>query len=391
MDGITISMPTRGRRTATMLFATLIILSHFVFFTSAQTTGQTDQIWVDQNSGYNQAIFWDIDFVNNTHGWVIGQSSDGLGNGIILSTVDGGDTWVTRFSDSSQWFNQLTISSPNSIWIAGMAILANSRDGGITWNYVEFENVTSLFTTVGFANSSHGWASTNQQLFRTFDAGVTWNVCTEWTYQDTIRRIYFHTPEIMDVIGFYGIYHSEDGGMSWQLVFDKGGWALAFASRNVGWAVADNMLAETRTATSWEETPVPSNSPIPGFRKPYLTDVQFIDDTTGWIVGSQTAVIHTVDGGISWYSQGVDIGLSRLMSVDFLNATHGWASGYNGRILHTERGDVLVSRLWRGMGDPVFLTIIGALSLVVVTVIGGVIYRKRKGESKPAQLEASEK
>lgn len=379
LSDILISNSTRRSRISTASLITLIILSNLAIFTNAQTVTDTmDQIWNHQDSGYTQAVLWDIDFINGTHGWVVGQSSMGLGHGIILATTDGGSTWNTQLSDISQWFNQIAIIDPNTIWVAALSNLATTTDGGETWSYVEFENVTTLFGTVGFANISHGWASTNRQLYSTTDSGATWRISAGWTYQDTIRRIYFHTPEVMDAIGFDGIYHSDDGGVSWQLVFNKGGWALSFATRNDGWAVADNMLAETRTGTSWEETPVPSSFPIPGFRKPYLTDTQFIDDSSGWIVGSQTAVMHTVDGGASWHSQGVDIGLSRLLSVDFLNETHGWTSGGNGRILHTVRGNVTVSRLWRGLSDPVFLAIVGGLSLGVVSIIGGFIWRRRK-------------
>ena len=148
-----------------------------------------------------------------------------------------------------------------------------------------------MFTTIGFANTTYGWTSTNQQLFYTVDSGETWNVSTGWTYQDTVRRIYVHTPDVMGAIEFRGIYHSKNGGISWEQVFDSGGWALSFATQNKGWAVADSMLAETETGTSWEEVPIPKASPIPGFRSPYLTDIQFVDELTGWIVGSQPAVM----------------------------------------------------------------------------------------------------
>ncbi len=375
---LSMSRQVRLCKTVTAFLVTLFFLSNMIVFSNAQSPEQTDQVWIEQDSGYSEAILRDIDFVNDTHGWVVGQSSFGSGNGIILSTIDGGKSWSTQFSDDSQWFNQITIIDTNTLWVAGMGILATSEDCGTSWNYVVFENITTLFTTICFANETHGWASTNQQLFYSVDSGVTWNISTGWSYPDTIRRIYFHNPEVMDAIGFDGIYHSENGGSSWELVFDKGGWAVTFVSRTAGWAIADNMLAETKTGTLWEEVPIPSGSLFPSFRAPYLTDIQFVDELTGWIVGSQPAVMHTVDGGQSWYSQGVDIGVSRLMSVDFLNSTHGWTSGGNGLIFHTTRGDVLVSRLWSGFSDSVFLSMVGIVSLAAVSIVCGFVWRRRK-------------
>ena len=94
-----------------------------ILLSSAQTTDQTDQIWIEQDSGYTQAVLWDIDFINETHGWVVGQSSWGSGNGVILGTIDGGNTWSTQMTDVSQWFHQITITSSNTLWVAGKAIL----------------------------------------------------------------------------------------------------------------------------------------------------------------------------------------------------------------------------------------------------------------------------
>lgn len=370
-----------------MCLITLIILSTSISITDAQTTTSTSsQIWIYQDSGYTQAILWDIEFLNETHGWVVGQSSEGLGNGIILATTDGGVNWETQWSDESQWFNQMAIIDPNTIWVAALSTLATTVDGGKTWNYIEFANITTLFTTIGFANSSCGWTSTNHQIYFTTDAGTTWNISSTWTYDDTIRRFFFHSPSVIDAIGFDGIYHTDNGGVSWQVVFNRGGWALSFATPGNGWAVADDMLAETKTGALWEETPVPSSSPISGFRKAYLSDVQFIDAFSGWIVGSQPAVMHTADGGLSWYSQDVEIGMSRLLSIDFLNETHGWTSGYNGRILHTERGNTLSVRLWQGVYDPVFLIIIGVISVAFVSIIGFICRRRKR---KPDMRDTS--
>jgi len=94
---------SRRSKISTASLITLIILSNLASFANAQTVTDTmDQIWNYQDSGYTQAVLWDIDFINGTHGWVVGQSVMGLGDGIILATTDGGGTWNTQLSDISQ-------------------------------------------------------------------------------------------------------------------------------------------------------------------------------------------------------------------------------------------------------------------------------------------------
>jgi LPXTG-motif cell wall-anchored protein len=66
------------------------------------------------------------------------------------------------------------------------------------------------------------------------------------------------------------------------------------------------------------------------------------------------------------------------MALDFLNSTYGWAVGSGGVILKTTAGTDLGTRLWTGMTDPLFLTIVGGLVSVVVVISGGLFYRRRK-------------
>ena len=74
--------------------------------------------------------------------------------------------------------------------------------------------------------------------------------------------------------------------------------------------------------------------------------VQFVDASTGWVVGvrlsprtgGQDGLIQkTVDGGANWIDQPTHIE-DILKDVFFVNASTGWAVGENGVILHTTNG-----------------------------------------------------
>ena len=76
------------------------------------------------------------------------------------------------------------------------------------------------------------------------------------------------------------------------------------------------------------------------------SDVIFVDQHNGWVVGENGLIIHTNDGGKSWeYQQKGEI--SELYSVDFIDSLRGWATGsdfdsttglFLGKILRTDNG-----------------------------------------------------
>jgi photosystem II stability/assembly factor-like uncharacterized protein len=98
--------------------------------------------------------------------------------------------------------------------------------------------------------------------------------------------------ESVAVGSFGAIYHTTDGGRSW----------------------------ETRES---------------GTKNP-LFDVDFADGRTGWIVGKSATILHTADGGRTWKPQkGPVAGDKHLFNVDVIDARTAWAVGDWGAIAMT--------------------------------------------------------
>jgi photosystem II stability/assembly factor-like uncharacterized protein len=136
-----------------------------------------------------------------------------------------------------------------------------------------------------------------------------------------------------------------DGGASWTVAcFPEGigGWVRGLTLRGRrAWAVAGTeaqpvMIRSTDGGQTWSATPMP----VQGF---LLTDLAFLDEDHGWIVGSRPAtdtgfspvnggggiVFRTVDGGQTWevahdfpFDQ-----VGRLNRVAFVDASHGFTFG----------------------------------------------------------------
>ena len=80
-----------------------------------------------------------------------------------------------------------------------------------------------------------------------------------------------------------------------------------------------------------------------------LWDVQFLDDHSGWAVGSGGTIVHTGDGGTTWSEQPSGVHVP-LYAVCFVNALSGWAVGGGNTILHTTDGGLTWSQ--QHGGDP---------------------------------------
>ncbi len=79
-------------------------------------------------------------------------------------------------------------------------------------------------------------------------------------------------------------------------------------------------------------------------------DVCFIDDTTGWIVGSDGTIASTTDGGETWTGQLVE--LCDFRDVQFIDENIGWLAGKDGALFNTGDGGLTWERVVSG-GYPV--------------------------------------
>jgi len=233
-----------------------------------------------------------------------------------------------------------------------------------------------------FINETHGWTSTMNDVYRTTDGGQTWQNITTWTFDDTLKLIHFVTTTEAYAIGIYGIYHSEDSCETWERQYSQGGWSLSFVSDRAAWAVADSWIAKMSDGETWIEQPTPRSTSGLGLSSPpYFTDVFFIDQMHGWLVGLETPVAYTPNGGATWYAQDVPDEMDRrMMAVHFVNNTHGWAVGSGGYIMRTTNGNGRGAALQTPFEIPLSYVAVGIL-VVIVVVVSGISYYRRYGKS----------
>jgi photosystem II stability/assembly factor-like uncharacterized protein len=181
-----------------------------------------------------------------------------------------------------------------------------------------------------FSDPLHGWATQNNNLYRTTNGGVTWT--TNLTLPGThFRSIGFATPQV----GFAGnlgvgsydanvtntniLYRSYDGGVTWSNV---PGFAEAGMKGLCSFFVLDsqNIYGAGRVrgpayviqshdgGTNWSLQNLTASNVMNG-----IMDIYFRDTNTGWVVGMDTnayasppyhgRIARTTDGGATWQVQ----------------------------------------------------------------------------------------
>lgn len=109
-------------------------------------------------------------FSDPLHGVVAGDS------GRILSTEDGGKTWILRREGgTSSVVLSVTSSEAGSFWASGSdGLLLTSKDNGATWTQAPVTS-TASFYKVRFLDALQGWAvGSGGAVLATKDGGKTW-------------------------------------------------------------------------------------------------------------------------------------------------------------------------------------------------------------------------
>lgn len=127
--------------------------------------------------------FYDIHFSDSLNGWAIGSGN--ANTNVIWNTIDGGNNWQQKYSDTGSHFYSLDCkifsTDINHAWFAGnQNKIVRTNDGGNTWltspiftiNY--FYNNQILFfedTLTGYCGGSYLYSDI---LLKTTDGGISW-------------------------------------------------------------------------------------------------------------------------------------------------------------------------------------------------------------------------
>ena len=97
-----------------------------------------------------------VDFVDSQHGWVVGDG------GLLLSTIDGGETWGELDSATTVDLTAVDFVSPTEGWVAGVGgLILHTTDAGGSWT-TENAASTGDVQQLRVFNDNQGFALTSE-------------------------------------------------------------------------------------------------------------------------------------------------------------------------------------------------------------------------------------
>ena len=303
--------------------------------------------------------FFDVQAIDADHAVVVGYG------GKILTTADGGFTWVQAKSGTTGALYKVQFTDANNGWISGQdGMILHSTDGGKTWTKQNSGTNVYLFS-LSFIDAEHGWAVGDKSIaVQTSDGGAHWilrKVATaEQKNEKPEEAIASQDPVLYDVkflsndvgwvTGEFGkLFHTVDGGKTWsgtegsllgQDIIDildiPTFFGAAFTGPTDGIAVGlEGKIVRTRDNQTWKFEPMQVDYP---FVDPLFSPAVF-PDGSAWAVGAAGEVVHRAGADEKWqrHKLGMEV-VTWLRSISWLNQQDGWIVGGYGLILHTKDG-----------------------------------------------------
>ena len=234
-------------------------------------------------------------FTTTAKGWAVGNG------GTVMHTIDGGATWTRMNSGTSVILNDVFFADDTTGWVVGAGIILKTIDEGDTWTS-SFPTATEL-NSVSFSGT-HGWAvGQGGIIVGTHDSGATWFIVQPFITSFNLRGVWRRSEPMAVAVGAAGSApYTADGPLpadttAWNqraigAAYDLYG--LHFPTDLVGFAVGDQgngLVLRTADGGATWGTPQISNAQ---FR---LEDVFFVDAYRGWAVGRNGIIVHTGTGG----------------------------------------------------------------------------------------------
>jgi photosystem II stability/assembly factor-like uncharacterized protein len=247
-----------------------------------------------------------ICFLDSLNGWIVGD------NNVVLSTTNGGNTWVENQDNSLYLANYYgaacgEFGGSAGCWVSGgqpasnLSVIRLSGHG--QWGAQIIGSAGYLYH-IFFLDDSLGWTAGNPGLILSTKNGGLWWTQQPSPYSTSLGDIRFFNPQVGLCVGDSGlIMKSRDGGSNWRVIQShspSGGtlFRLFLTSDSIAYIVGDTtssngsvILESTDRGETWTKQSISVSSGT------WLEDVYFVNDSVGWTVGANGLILHTVDGG----------------------------------------------------------------------------------------------
>lgn len=251
--------------------------------------------YASQNSGYTAQRFMSVFIIHPDTVLISGNY------GKILRTVNGGNNWITLYSDTTIQFWGLYFVNSNTGFVAGSyGRIMKTTNKGDNW-VIQLSTVQTALDGIFFINETTGYVGGANVILKTTDAGQVWINKTGSFISpfETAGAMYFSDANT----GMYStnagrIVRTTDGGDTWTLVYSQSGggavWGLSFPLPMIGYGCTNTgkVVRTVNGGLNWTEqdTPLSEN----------LYELHFPSVNTGYICAWSGKILKTTNGGATY-------------------------------------------------------------------------------------------
>jgi len=195
--------------------------------------------WIELPNNINEKLY-SVYFESPLLGWVAGKN-------IIYKTSDGGINWQEKKRDNS-WYYDIYFVDQNNGWVVGdssaYGVILRTSDGGDSWNKI-YETYFGYLSSIKFASQNIGYAvGENSIVAKTSDGGLTWSdivVISQGNYD--WQEVYFVDENIGWLVDLFGaVVKTTDGGVTWneqipRFIIPSNYYSVCFLDSLKGWVV----------------------------------------------------------------------------------------------------------------------------------------------------------
>jgi photosystem II stability/assembly factor-like uncharacterized protein len=279
----------------------LIVITSLVLLSVLNVSAQT---WEKLYTGYNY-IFRGIEFPGGQSqiGFAGGQHQTYNGNGIVIKTVDGGNSWSQLWFGTTQGIEGISFPDMNTGYVCGWShYFAKTTDGGVTWTQQNPGLPADVwyYNDVKFKDPLHGVVTaagnTVPLVYATSDGGATWVAGTG------LAAVPYNVCYVSDntywlVTNGGDIQKSTDGGLTWSTVTSGLGLLLSinFYNPMIGIATGeDGWIHKTYDGgVTWIHQQT-------AFGNPLWRSTAWKNQNEITMVGTPETIYKSMDGGLTW-------------------------------------------------------------------------------------------
>jgi photosystem II stability/assembly factor-like uncharacterized protein len=320
------------------IFIILLFILNSVLYSQSE--------WIQINPGFGHN-YLSVHFADSLNGLACGYS------GAIAKTTNCGLNWTNINSGTT---NQLCdikyLSNQVAVIIGSNKLLLRSTDGGSNWSVVNPASGSAYLDQAEVFNIGAGnaiaysieWLSPSyyRTIYKTTDYGATWSAALTFCYA---KYMFFLNMNTGWANGSYSAgsnfyitsEKTTNGGSDWNMTYSFQTVSvnpdfIYFLNENVGFRylnLASFLYKTFSSGSSWNGVYYSASVD--------LNSISFGDNDTGYLVGSQGAILKSTNAGVNWVTQISPLS-TVLNKVYMFSPRCGWIAAGSAGILVKSSG-----------------------------------------------------